>query len=1361
MTVAADAAGPQSWSLSARAADTGAANNAPEFPSSEDGMRSVAENTPADTDIGLPVAAEDDDNDTLTYSLGGPDAESFGFVTSSGQLRTKAELDYEVKSAYAVTVTASDPSGESAAIDVAVTVTNVREIETLSSPDGRLEVQLEVIDGHLHYSVSHDGAARLDASAVGMAFLEDADDPAGVAVVSTSRRAVDTSWTPVWSRHADAADKYNEITVGLEETASTAHRFDVVFRAYDDGIAFRYRVPSQAGVEDGDDLQESTEFNFAEDWPVHAVGGVESPPLSTTTAGLTESRTPALVLAGSGVLAVHEAALLDYPTMRLKQGEDDERPNLILSDVDGVEFAGSLLTPWRVLMAAPQLGGLLETQLLEALSPPSRVPDASFVQPGKALWDRRIRGLTYGDITYWFNTDTYLHMIDFAADNDVAYLLIDSGWYGDQRSRQSDPLTAVATIDLDRVRAHAESSGVKLILYIRELALTAHGLDEVLGTYSEWGVAGIKMGFLWASTRLNAVVETTAYIEAAARHDLSIIFHDLFPDYSTHPTGLSRTYPNLIAVEYCHAQLDAVKAFGPGDFLETVFVHMLAGPLDMNNGFFGLDGISSRANGGLGYDRQLPELYSTVATEVARILITDTALSVLPDAPEEYAKKDDLFEFVRKMPNAAWDETRVLHAEFGEHVTVARRHGSEWFVGSVIDEGGGTLTIDLGFLDDGTTYAATVYGNTPDSHYQTNREAYEVEQAVVTSQSTLSAAMAPGGGHAVWLRPQSPVDFTSPARFDAAENTTEVGRVRAQESGSQYRISGYSVSGGADQGLFEISEQGVLSFVAAPDYETPADAADANQYVVTVEAAGSLNTEAQTARQKITVTVADAEEAATLTLSSPQPQEGTDLTATLDEPDMIIGVPAWTWERSRSRTGGWSAVAGATGKNHRPDSSDVDHFLRATVTYEDVHGSGKTLAVVSDNTVQAAPVENTPPEFDEGLNATRLAVENSAAQTPVGDPVTATDADVGDILVYSLSGADVDTFTVDSESGQIRVADGAALDHEAQPSHMVTLTATDVSFGADSITVTITIDDVDEAPEAVEDEATTGEDTPTVISVLANDTDPEGGSLTVESHTQPADGTVTLNADATTLTYTPNENYHGTDTFTYRALDGVHTSAEATVAVTVEAVNDAPVFPEGSNERSVGAGSLKGTAVGDPVAADDIDGDALTYALTGADAAFFDLDVDTGQITVKSGTVLDPQVRASYAVTVTATDPEGLIAAVDVTVTVSLQPPSPTHTGGGSDGGGSDGGGSDGGGFDGGGRGDVEPRGEPAGFADVEPGGVHSAAIEALFAAGITKGCSAESLRYCPDSPVTRAQMASFLTRALNLPAPDRPASGT
>ena len=839
----------------------------------------------------------------------------------------------------------------------------------LLSPNGHVEVTIQLQDGSLHYSIDHRQEQLVTPSAVGMAFSEDLDDVGDVTIVGTDTRENDTTWTPVWGKTSEVTDHFRESSVSLQEVVPPQRVFDVVFRAYDDGVAFRYHVPSQTNLEDGDVLRERTYFNFAGNWPVHSVGRTEYPPGGPTPIDdFGSSNTPMLVLPDSGALAVHEAALLDYPVMHLMGSA--ENPHSVLAHVDSVTFSELLWTPWRVLLVASDLGRLLETQLLETLSPPSSIADTSFVRPGKAIFDRRIRKLTYGDVYYWFNTAAYIHMIDFAARNGIAYLAIDSNWYGVQRDPLSNPMTAVAGLDIEAVLAHAKNNGIRVILYVNDMAFDNYDMDEVFAKYREWGVGGVKYGFMRGNQRSEAkVVKTVAAIELAARHQLLIKFHD----NPIHPTGLQRTYPNLVSVEYSHGQLDAVRTFTPEDYLRTIFVHMLAGPLDMNNGYFALDSIHTRTNGGLQYNRTYPQLYSTVTAETARILITDTGLTVLPDAPEEYERKDDLFEFVRRMPNAPWDDTRVLHAEFGVHVTTARRHGLEWFIGSVVNEDGGSLDIALDFLEAGVTYAATLYEDAEDTHYQTNREAYRVRQTTVVVGDTISAAMAPGGGHAIWLRPKTGPVFSGGDAFAVAENETFVGRVNAEDSGSRYRIGGYAIGGGADQSTFEIaSTSGLLTFRTAPNFEDPQDADSNNTYVVVVRAtsgAGAMELEAE---QTFTVSVTD------------------EL-----EPPGIPEAPSFSGETAESLQVSWSKP-----DNPGPAITDYDVQYREKGTGRfsdgDHEGPGLTLTLtdlkpgtVYEVRVRAANDEGTSGWSDpgEGMTVTPLTVVMaSGTEPPVSGP---------------------------------------------------------------------------------------------------------------------------------------------------------------------------------------------------------------------------------------------------------------------------------------------------------------------------------------------------------------------------------------
>ena len=469
---------------------------------------------------------------------------------------------------------------------------------------------------------------------------------------------------------------------------------------------------------------------------------------------------------------------------------------------------------------------------------------------------------------------------------------------------------------------------------------------------------------------------------------------------------------------------------------------------------------------------------------------------------------------------------------------------------------------------------------------------------------------------------------------------------------------------GSDRGAFTFSN-GVMQFAATPDFESPTDAGGDNGYLVRVRVSDGPNGDAL----NVTVSVTNEEEAGALTFSSEQPEIGSVLTATLTDPDNVVGE-SWTWERSPNRST-WAEIGFQPGNGYTPVDDDLNHYLRVTVAYTDGHGPGKSLQVVTDRAVREPPPVNDPPAFADA-STTRSVPENSGEGVAVGDEVIATD-DNNDPLTYSLAG-DVDTFTVDDSSGQIRVAEGAVLDYETPSTYRVTVTATDPSNASDSISVDISVTDVNEAPGAVDDTGATDEDGAVNIHVLINDDDPDAGdpndTLAVNLRNRPRNGSATVETD-NTITYTPNADYHGADTFTYMVSDG-SLSDEGTVSVTIRPVNDAPVFPETSAERPVSQNAQPGTNVGRPVTATDVDGDVLTYSLTGAPE--FEIEEHTGQITVSEIAILDASV--TYSVTVTATEvrTDGQVPAsdsIEVTITV--------RTGGSGGGGGGAGGGGGGG----------------------------------------------------------------------------------
>ena len=470
---------------------------------------------------------------------------------------------------------------------------------------------------------------------------------------------------------------------------------------------------------------------------------------------------------------------------------------------------------------------------------------------------------------------------------------------------------------------------------------------------------------------------------------------------------------------------------------------------------------------------------------------------------------------------------------------------------------------------------------------------------------------------------------------------------------------------GDDAGAFAFDKAtGRLTFAAPPDFEGGGE-----RYEVTLNANdGRLN---GNGTLDIAVNVTNVEERGKLMLGAEGGVNGVALEATLTDPD-IVDTQTWKWQRSSRTSGPWTDIANTNASSYTPGADDINQYLRAHVTYTDESGTDDVTftAATSYPTVNAASA-NQPPVPPDPLPQVDDIPENALAPRNVVR-VVFTDLE-SERLTYSLVS---DEFAINSSTGQITVKQGAAFNYEETRSYSVTVRAAD-RFGADATaTLTIGISDVNEAPDAADDAPDRfNEDTSVTIDALANDSDPEDDDLTVTSVTRPSRGSATVEGDGT-ITYTPNANYHGSDSFTYRARDagGLTSAKAATVALIIDGVNDDPAFASATVELSVSESADPGAEVGAPVTATDVEeNDTLTYSLSGTDAGFFDIGRRSGQITVGAGVTFDAAMKDEYAVTVEAADRQGETAMVEVTITVTagpVLPPVIIITGGGGGGGG-------------------------------------------------------------------------------------------
>jgi hypothetical protein len=612
---------------------------------------------------------------------------------------------------------------------------NISNDQILVSPDQKVRVVFFIDDGQPSYELYYRGEKLLDKSKLGLQFKEDIFGE-GLVFVGQTESAWDTVWHPVYGTASAIHDHHNELSLQLADKADTTKKINIRFRAFNDGIAFRYEIPKDGEQNQLIIVGEKTTWSFPENFTAWAVPeDIEYHNIGPLPVGeISRAKLPVTLETGEGAwMSINEAALYDYSTLLFISSADSLTKGI---KIDEVPVRLPFQTPWRVIQLAESAPKLVESNILLNLNEPCKIEDPSWIKPGKSMWDWRSYQARVGDFVYGTNEESFKRYIDFAADNQIEYVLFD--WYW--RKEVVDEMPGII--------AYASSKGVGVILYFDRWAegFRDWTLEEKLPIYKSWGAKGIKYGFLGLEPEVKEmgrtyfVKRTHEIIQLCSNNEMLINFHD----NPMPPTGERRTWPNMITREYCWAQQDRRSSFEPITAVTVPFVNNLSGPLDITNGFYDLNNLQNR----LAVDKN--GLNSTVVSETARCLVMWSPLLILPDHGEAYQEKADLFEFIKNMP-AIWDETIGLAGYPGESITVARRTGNNWFVGSINNEDAREFSLKLDFLPPGN-YEATIFADAPDTHFKTNKEAYQITQQLVNPDDTLTIKMAPGGGHCLWIK---------------------------------------------------------------------------------------------------------------------------------------------------------------------------------------------------------------------------------------------------------------------------------------------------------------------------------------------------------------------------------------------------------------------------------------------------------------------------------------------------------------------------------------------------------------------------------------------------------------------------------
>ena len=587
----------------------------------------------------------------------------------------------------------------------------------IKSPNGQVSASFEVKDGTLFYSVLQEDRPVVSPSKVEI-FAH-----ARMAAVDQAVRENDTSWKPVWGRFSTIRDHHRELILSLTADGMPVK---LLCRAFDTGVGFRFELTEESK---GKEIAFFSACNVVGDVQYYSPEGERGVNGPLRLNEIENIQVPLMIEHPDGrSLALMESDLystIGFEAMEIHSDAETKGP---VSLSTAVSMGGGHVTPWRALLLGDTMGDFLENTVVLNLAAPCQLDDVSWIKSGKGIWDWRIRGYRNGKFRYSLNEQTLLHLIDFVAEQGFEWLNIDAGW-------------SKRKANLEKVFVHAKAKGIKLMLYYDRRNSVFIEDDKLFKHYAGLGASGIKYGII-----RNDAAFTRYAIKEAAENKLLINFHDR----PCPMAGAERTMPNLITYEYCHAQQDARRAFTPETFIKMAMVNALVGPLDQANGNFGIKSINAgeRSVG----PKERNSYISTVVSEVARILVNYSGLVLFPDAPEEYLKKADLFEYLKAMP-ATWDDTRVLQSKIGEYISMARRSGGNWFVGTVNNQQARTLQLSLDFLEPGTAYEVTLYQDAADAHGVKKPEAYTIATAIVKRGDLVPAKMALGGGHAMILRP--------------------------------------------------------------------------------------------------------------------------------------------------------------------------------------------------------------------------------------------------------------------------------------------------------------------------------------------------------------------------------------------------------------------------------------------------------------------------------------------------------------------------------------------------------------------------------------------------------------------------------
>ncbi|WP_421874234.1 glycoside hydrolase family 97 protein [Marinoscillum sp.] len=661
----------------------------------------------------------------------------------------------------------------------------------VNSPDNQITITFMTLNGKAAYTVGYKGNTQIDTSFVGFEFQGQAPLTGNLEVTSQQISTADETWEMVWGEQREVRNNYNQLKVTLQETAAPNRTFDIVFKAYNDGVGFRYEFPEQDAF--GEEVvitEEMTEFNLTGDHKVWWIPGdwdiyeylyteskfseinayeqfIEGDHLGQVYLNSNSVNTPVTMKSDDEIyLSFHEADLTDYAGMTLKV---DTANLAMVSELVGndsgikVKTSAPFVTPWRTIQITDRAGDLLESKLIVNLNDPNELGDIDWFQPMKYIgiwWDMHLARRTwdYASGNHGATTEYTKELIDFAAENDMGGVLVEgwnTGWetWTDPNMRDTifDFTTPYPDYDLEYLANYANSKGVQIIMHHETSGAVARyeeRMDTAYQLMNKLGIHSVKTGYVGTiipdgeyhhgQWMVNHYQNT---LDKGAKYQVAINMHEPIK-----ATGLRRTYPNAISREGARGQeynAWAGDGASPPSHLPTIaFTRMLSGPFDYTPGIFNLSLKPYKEN---------HPIKSTLALQLGLYVNIYSPIQMAADLIDYY-KGNPAFQFILDV-GVDWEQSKVLDGEPGDFLVTARQEKGtdDWFVGGMTDENARPYTLKLDFLEEGKTYTAKVYRDADDTHYLDNPTAIDIVEMEVKKGDEISVNMKEAGGFAVSL----------------------------------------------------------------------------------------------------------------------------------------------------------------------------------------------------------------------------------------------------------------------------------------------------------------------------------------------------------------------------------------------------------------------------------------------------------------------------------------------------------------------------------------------------------------------------------------------------------------------------------